>query len=265
MALSGGTLLARWASQVLKPRTQIRMTGPLITELEVRRDPDHNKGAGLDGTHLLVLVSASPPVWVEPASPIELTTSRTEALQARWLCASPLETFTQSFLHCFLPKIHGPERGSRSALNVIAHVFSWHPVWLRHVRGGVGRSKSLISSPSGRLAAWPNQRSLLCRRSAGVLVRQLYRSFTGGTQSLPLTCRMRRMLSLSDLQHPFAGYSYRQCLVTVDQNRAHHCLVDPAFCTQRYFTQRTKTGLSATECGMRMINPASDLLGVLAI
>ncbi len=37
---------------------------------------------------------------VGPASPIELTTSRTGALQARRSCASSLETFTQSFLHC---------------------------------------------------------------------------------------------------------------------------------------------------------------------
>ncbi len=36
---------------------------------------------------------------VEPASSIELTTSRTEALQAWRSCASLLETFTQSFLH----------------------------------------------------------------------------------------------------------------------------------------------------------------------
>ncbi len=39
-----------------------------------------------------------PPGQVEPTSPIELTTSRTKALQARRSCASSLETFTQSFL-----------------------------------------------------------------------------------------------------------------------------------------------------------------------
>ncbi len=40
------------------------------------------------------------PGWrVEPASPIELTTSRAEALQARRSRVSSLETFTQSFLH----------------------------------------------------------------------------------------------------------------------------------------------------------------------
>ncbi len=39
---------------------------------------------------------------------------------------------------------------------VVAHVFSWPPARLRHLRGGVGRSRSLISSSSGRPAAWPN-------------------------------------------------------------------------------------------------------------
>ncbi len=96
------------------------------------------------------------PGRVEPASPIALTTSRTEAFHARRSCASSLDTFTQSFLHRAWPKTRGPEIGSRSALVVVAHVFSWPPVRLRHVRGGVGRRRSLISSPSGRLAAWPD-------------------------------------------------------------------------------------------------------------
>ncbi len=39
------------------------------------------------------------PGWVEPASTTELTTFRIEALQARWSCASSLQTFTESFLH----------------------------------------------------------------------------------------------------------------------------------------------------------------------
>ncbi len=41
---------------------------------------------------------------VKLASPIESTTSRTEALQARWSCASSLETFTQFFFYRVLPK-----------------------------------------------------------------------------------------------------------------------------------------------------------------
>ncbi len=92
------------------------------------------------------------PGRVEPASPIELATSRTEALQPRWSCASSLKTFTQFFLHRAWLKTRGRESDSRTALIVIAHVFSWPPGRLRHVRGGVGRSRSLISSPSTRLA-----------------------------------------------------------------------------------------------------------------
>ncbi len=87
--------------------------------------------------------------------PIELTTSRTEALQARRSFATSIETFTPTFLHRAWPKTHGSERGSRSALIVVANVFSWPPLRLHHLRGGVG-SRSLVSSPSGRLAAGPN-------------------------------------------------------------------------------------------------------------
>ncbi len=96
------------------------------------------------------------PGRVEPASPTALTTSRTEALQARRSCASSLDTFTQSFRHRAWPKTRGPKIGSRSTLIVVAHVFSWPPAGLCHVRGGVGRRRSLISPPSGRLAACPN-------------------------------------------------------------------------------------------------------------
>ncbi len=103
-----------------------------------------------------------------------------EALQARWSCASSLDSFTQPLLHCAWPKTRSPESGSRPALIVVAHVFSWPPARLLHVRGSVGRPWSLISSHSGRLAASPNQRSLLCTSSAGVLVRQRRRR----TQSL---------------------------------------------------------------------------------
>ncbi len=111
---------------------------------------------------------------------------------------SSLETSAQSFLHRAWPKTRGPERYSRSALIVVAHVFRWPPVRSRNVRGGVGRRRSLISSPSGRLEAWPNQRSLLCTSSASILVGQRWqRSSTSATQFLCLTRRIRRMLSLS--------------------------------------------------------------------
>ncbi len=78
-----------------------------------------------------------------------------------------LETFTQSFLHRAWLKTRGPKIGFRTA-----HVFSWPPARLRHVRGGVGRRRSSISSLSRHLAAWPNQWSLLCTSSASTLIRQ---------------------------------------------------------------------------------------------
>ncbi len=120
---------------------------------------------------------------VEPASPIALTTSQTEALQAQWSCASSLDTLTQTFTR-------GPEIGSRSSLVVVAHVFSWPSTLLRQVRGGVGRRRSLASSPT--------QRNLLCTSIAGMFVRgRRRRSSKDGTQSLRLMRRMRWMLSLS--------------------------------------------------------------------
>ncbi len=121
----------------VKMRPRVAANGPskrILTYLYLRR---HSPGAG----------------WALTASSIELTTSRTETLQARQSCASSLDTFTQSFHHRAWPKTRGPEIGSRSALIVVAHVFSWPPARLRHVRGGVGRRRSLISSPSGRLVA----------------------------------------------------------------------------------------------------------------
>ncbi len=100
------------------------------------------------------------PRRVEPASPIALIASRTEA---RRYCASSLDTFTQSFLHRAWPRTHGPEIGFRSALTVVAHVISWPLARLRHVRGGVGRRRSLVSSSSGRLAARPKQHTFRVR------------------------------------------------------------------------------------------------------
>ncbi len=105
-----------------------------------------------------------------------LTTSRTGALQARRSCASSLDTLTQSFLHRAWQKTRGLEIGSWSALVVVAHAFSLPPARLRHVRGGVGRRRSLISSPSGRLAACPNQRSLLCTSKGGDAVPRMAHS-----------------------------------------------------------------------------------------
>ncbi len=80
-----------------------------------------------------------------------------EVLQGRL----PYEIFTQSFLHLAWPETCGPKSGSRSALIVGAHAFSWPPVHLRYVRSGVGRSRSLISSPSRRLASRTNSVTIL--------------------------------------------------------------------------------------------------------
>ncbi len=60
------------------------------------------------------------PGRVEPASPIVLTTSRTEVFQARRSCASSLDTFTQSFLHCAWPKTRGVESGSSWSVLIVA-------------------------------------------------------------------------------------------------------------------------------------------------
>ncbi len=107
---------------------------------------------------------------------------------------------------------------SRSALVVVAHVFSCPPARLRQVRGGVGRRRSLISSPLGRLAAWPKRRSPLCTSSAGMQVRKRRRrSSTDGTQSLRLTRRMQRMLSLSKSSNMFSTPIRTGCLATVEQ------------------------------------------------
>ncbi len=69
-------------------------------------------------------------------------------------------TSTQVLTYLYLCR-HSPGRVepasslelNRSALIAVAHVFSWLPFRLCHIRGGVGRSRSLISSASGRLAA----------------------------------------------------------------------------------------------------------------
>ncbi len=130
---------------------------------------------------------------VEQASPIELTTPRTEALQARWSCASSLETFTQSFLHRAWPRTRGPE------------IFSWPPVRLRTVRGGVGLDCFTV---------WTS-----CSMT-GTLVRRRG-SFAFGTQSLRLTYRMRWMLLLSKTFNTLSS-------VTRTSHVSQHCPVDPA-------------------------------------
>ncbi len=105
------------------------------------------------------------------------------------------------------PKTRGPERDSRSALIVVAYVFSWTPVRLRHVRGGVGRRRSLNISPSGRLLALLKKRNLHCKSCAGMLVRQSRcSSSVVGAQSLRLVCRMRRVSLSSNGQPACSGW-----------------------------------------------------------
>ncbi len=76
---------------------------------------------------VLVLTSVGiHPGQIEPASPIESTTLARDfhpGLSPPCVAEDPRSG-----------------KGSRSALILIAHVSSWSPVRLRHVRGGVGRS-----------------------------------------------------------------------------------------------------------------------------
>ncbi len=79
--------------------------------------------------------------WYSAASPIELSTSRTEALQA----PTALCELTRLSLNHF-SIVHSKRlvirRGPPGALIVVFHVFSWPPFRLHHVRGGVGRGMS---------------------------------------------------------------------------------------------------------------------------
>ncbi len=138
------------------------------------------------------------PGRVEPVSPIALTTSWTEACQARQSCASSLDTFIQSFLNRAWPKTRGPESASRSALNVVAHVFSWPPARLRHVRDGVGRRMSLISSPSGQMRHDQTSGAFYARAVPVYLL-------TGGDDAVP-----RMAHSLSALRVEFGGCCHCQ-------------------------------------------------------
>ncbi len=88
------------------------------------------------------------------------------------------------------------------------------------------RCRFLISSPSGRLAVWPNERSLL------------WMSYTGMLWS---------------------------CLATVEQNWSNHFPIDTALCTQWYFTARPKTRLQTGECEASKINPIPNLFSALAL
>ncbi len=74
--------------------------------------------------------------------------SRIEAPQARRSGASTLEIFTQSVLHCAQPKTHCPEMRSKTALSVVAHVFSWPKARFRHDQNNVSDQLSLTAWPA---------------------------------------------------------------------------------------------------------------------
>ncbi len=63
-----------------------------------------------------------------------------------------------------------------------------------------------------------------------------------------------------DLKQHLVSYTFRPCIATVEQNRAHYCLVDAAICTAR-----PKIGSQVRECGTNKINAASDFIRVLAV
>ncbi len=88
---------------------------------------------------------------------MELTTSLKETSQSRWACESSLEIFIKPYLRHAHRKIHSSEMCSRSSLSMVVHVFYRSPVRLPCVRGGIDKRGHLVSSPLGRLAAWPNR------------------------------------------------------------------------------------------------------------
>ncbi len=102
------------------------------------------------------------PGWAESVLSMEFTTSRVKAPQARRTCASSTEIFTQ-------PKTSSPDKGSRSSFCIVARVFSWPPIRLRHEQGVGDKRMFLNSSPPERLAEWPYHPSLLWTSYVSVL------------------------------------------------------------------------------------------------
>ncbi len=102
-------------------------------------------------------------------------------------------TVARSFLHRAQPKTRGP----KVFLECRRPTASIGVNFVRHERGGAGKRRSLISSFSGCLTAWPKQRSFLSMSCAGMLVtRRRRRNPTVGTQSLRLMCRMCQIMML---------------------------------------------------------------------
>ncbi len=110
----------------------------------------------------------------------------------------------------------------------VSWVGSWPPAHFRHERGGAGKMTYLISSSSGRLAAWPNQWSLLWTSCDYMLLRQRRRRTSAAdAQSLRLTCGIQRMVSLWKIVSILSWATFRNLRAEL----SHHRMVDFAFCT----------------------------------
>ncbi len=152
-----------------QPRTHAWTADSFIAESEVRR----TLTCTCVGIH---------PGRIEPASPIALTfVSDGGTPGSTVLCELTRPVHPVLSPLCVAEDSRSGNR-FQDGLDHGCHVFSWPPTRLGLLPGGVVRRRSLIISPSGCLAVWPNQRSLRCTSSAGMLVRQgRRRSSTNGT------------------------------------------------------------------------------------
>ncbi len=142
---------------------------------------------------------------------------------------------------------------------VVAHVFSRPLVCLCHVRGDVVRSRTLFSSPLGRLSSSSYQRHLLCTSSVrihvsqGAAVPRMARNLYGSLVECGKCCHC---------QGP--PTSLRRLLVqTMSRNGGIKSRAPVR--VERNFTSRPKRGVQPRECGTGTIYPASDLLNALVV
>ncbi len=90
-------------------------------------------------------------------------------------------------------------------------------------------------------------------------------SSTNGRNLVASRVECGRCNNCQNPQNLFVDSSHKPWLSTEQQNRAHHCHVQPPLCSQWYFTPRSKTRLHAKERRMDKIHPASSLLGFLRL
>ncbi len=126
------------------------------------------------------------------------TTPRMEPLRP----TGPAQAQTRLALPFLHPKTPCPEKGSRPFLSVGTYVCSWPSARIRKERGGVGRSRSLISSLSGLHAFWPKQRSLLWRSCASMLTHDQRRVFCLPNRGDNMAIVLRVFVQLTDLTAP---------------------------------------------------------------